>query len=191
MEVPAATPMPRASTTSGRATSACERAVTSLFLEPQRFDDAGDAFGVFREELAELVPAEENRRPAELVERCFPGRGLGCALHELDERIALLRRDSRRAEYAAPVPQLDVDALLLQRRNVVGLRGRRLGKRAPLPGLALFRKFADARDPRRHVPAEDRDTGFAAALERHVVDLGRIDADRPRNQADQDVVGAA
>src|SRR6185503_15838376 len=75
------------------------------------------------------------------------------------------------------------DALELLR---AGLR-----ERAHLARLDLLGELAQSRYAGGDVPAEDRGDRFAAALERHVVDLRRVDADVLRDQADQDVVGAA
>jgi hypothetical protein len=41
------------------------------------------------------------------------------------------------------------------------------------------------------VAADDRGHRFSAALERDVVDLAALDADRLRDEADQQVLGAA
>ena len=84
-------------------------------------------------------------------------------------------------EYAAPVHHLDVDALLLQRRNVdarhalVGGNG----ERPQLARLDLRGEFAIAADARGDVPAHDRGLRLAAARVGDVVDLGRLDTRPP------------
>jgi hypothetical protein len=74
-----------------------------------------------------------------LLQRLGPGLGLGGLDHHLDQRLALLRRDAGRAIHAAPVADLDVDALLLQRGHVDALQAlaRGDGDRRILP-LSMY-----------------------------------------------------
>src|SRR4051812_46317293 len=149
----------------------------ALFLQAERIHDGLDALRVLVEELLVVVAAEEYRRPVELLQRLLPGGRLGRALHQLDQRVALLRGEAGRAEDAAPVAELDVDLLLLERGDVLLLVRPGLGERAHLARLDLLGEFAEARDARGDVAAEDRGDRLATALERHVVDLRRLDAD--------------
>src|SRR6185436_4104696 len=167
------------------------RVSLALFLQTERLDDAGDALLILADELRVVIAAEVPALPAELLERLLPCRRLGGGLDELDQAIALLRREARGAEDAAPVAELDVDLLLLERGNALELLRRRLRERAHLAGLDLLGELAQARHARGDVAAEDRGDRLAAALERHVVDLRRLDADVLGDEPDQDVVGAA
>src|SRR5690242_19940804 len=146
---------------------------TGLLPYAQRVDDAGDALLVLGDELLVVVAAEELAGPAELLERRLPRRRLGRRLHQLHQVVALRRRDARRAEHAAPVAELDVDALLAQRRDALLALGRRHRERAHAPALDLLGEFAEAGHAAGDVAADDRRHRLAAALERDVVDAPR------------------
>ena len=59
---------------------------------------------------------QHRRRPVVLLQRLGPGLGLERRQHHVGQRLALRGGDAGRAVHAAPVADLDVDALLLQRR---------------------------------------------------------------------------
>ena len=85
----------------------------------------------------------------------------------------------------APVLDLDVDALLAQRRRVEAGKaiGARDGEHANRARLDKRREPGEAVEAHRYLPAEDRRPQFAAAGERDVVDAAGIHADRIRDQA--------
>src|SRR4029434_5444495 len=89
--------------------------MTLFILNAERIDDAGNPFGILVDKFLESVAAQKNRRPAELFQSRFPSRGFRRALVDFDQRVALLRRDARRAKGAAPIGQLNVDGLFSQR----------------------------------------------------------------------------
>ena len=68
---------------------------------------------------------------------------------------------------------------------------RNLPHQQNLAALDLVEPLADAGDSGRNLPAKDGGKGLATTGERDVVHLRGIDADRLRDQADEDVVGAA
>ena len=150
-----------------------------LLLQAERLDDAGDALG--------RLPRGTWRTPRRRGTTA-PSRASRASLSTPASRsrtCTSLTSASRccgvmpgRAEHAAPVAELDVDALLLQGGNAVQLLRARLRERAHLAGLDLLGELAEARDPGGDVAAEDRGDRLAAALERHVVDLRRV-ARRP------------
>ena len=92
---------------------------------------------------------------------------LGGLEDHVGQRLALVRRDAGRAVDATPVADLDVDALLLQRRHVDALqaRGRGDGDRAHLAALDVLLELAVAAAADGDVAAEDRRDGLAAAAE--------------------------
>src|SRR5690606_29804326 len=112
-------------------------------------------------------------------------------LDRLDQGIALRGAEVGPAEAATPVAEHDVDAVLLHGRDAVDRLRARNAQRAHAPALDLLGEFAQPRHTGGDVPADDRGNRFAAALERHVVDLGGVGADGLRGQTDEDVIGAA
>ena len=141
----------------------------------------------------ELVAGQIGVVPALLLQHFGPGRRFHHGFDRLDERVALRRRDAGGAHHGAPVGDVEVDALLLQRRGVDALDALRRGHRedAQLAGLDLAFELAVARDAGRDLAAHDRGDRLAAAGERDVVDLGRIAADRLGEEPDRDVIDAA
>ena len=143
--------------------------------------------------LRELVAGQIEVHPALVGQRLLPALALVHGVDRVDQRLLLRIVDAGGRHHRAPVGELDIDALLLEGRDVEAFDPRRRGdrQRAQLAGLDLAQPFADAADAGGHVAAHDRRQRFAAAGERHVVELGRIGARGLRDQAGQDVVGAA
>ena len=110
---------------------------------------------------------------------------------DLDQRIALRGGDARSAENAAPIGQLDVEALFLERWISVDFRRARHCERAHAPAFDLLGEFADAGNTGGNVAADDGRDRLAAAFKRHVIDFCRIDARRLGDQSNEYVIGAA
>src|SRR5882757_1886092 len=89
--------------------------------QPELFEDTLDARGLDVEERLVLVAEQRDRRPVAVLAGLRPLRGRRHLLHQRDHRLALRLVHARRREHAAPVEQLDVDALLLQRGGIDAL----------------------------------------------------------------------
>src|SRR5262245_52922339 len=89
--------------------------------QPELFEDAFDARALRVEERLVLVTEQRDRRPVAVLAGLRPLRRRRHLLHQRDHRLALPLVHAGRREHAAPVEQLDVDALLLQRRRVDAL----------------------------------------------------------------------
>src|SRR6266508_5769129 len=126
--------------------------------QPELFENSFDARRLGVEERLVVVAGERDLGPFARPAGLRPLRRCGHLLDERNHRLALSVVDAGRCEHAAPVEQLDVDALLLQRRGLdprLALVGR-YGDQAQLPGLDLLGKLAVARDAGRHLVAEQR-----------------------------------
>src|SRR5215471_6830679 len=89
--------------------------------EPDFLEDAFDARGLGLEEGLVVVAEQRNLAPIARLAGLRPLRARVHLLHQRDHRLALRVVHAGRREHAAPVGELDVDALLLQgrRRDVV------------------------------------------------------------------------
>src|SRR4029434_8505858 len=90
----------------------------ALSAEPELFEDAFDARRLGVEEGLVLITGERDHRP---VARLAGLRPLRRGRHLLDQRehgLTLSRIDAGGRKDLAPVEQLDVDPLLLQRRRI-------------------------------------------------------------------------
>src|SRR5882672_6505298 len=163
----------------------------ALLLHAERLENSRDALGVLFDEGLVLITGQEYGIPTELRHRLLPRRRFGRAFYGTDQRVALRTRDCGCTKYTTPVAKYNVDALLLQRADAFNLRRRRDAERAHAAALDVFGELAHTCNAGSHVPADDVCDLVAAALGSNVVDLHRIDADRLRNQARQNVIAAA
>ena len=101
--------------------------------------------------------------------------------------------DSRRRHHGAPVLELDVDALLPQRRHRKARKtlAARDGQRPHRARLDLRRKLREPVDPRRDLAADDGRQRLAAAGEGDVVHARRRDAHGLGDEAGEDLVAAS
>src|SRR5918993_157128 len=90
----------------------------ALLHEPDGLEHVGDARLLLLEVGAELVAGQIGVVPALLLQHFLPGRRLHHRVDRLDERVALRRGDAGRAHHRAPIGDVEVDALLIQRRRV-------------------------------------------------------------------------
>src|SRR6187551_1414278 len=103
---------------SRRGTSIAPQRRLLLRAEVQRIEDRADTLVFAVDERAERIAGHHVGQPVELLERFLPLRVRDAGLDGRDQRLALVGRDAGRAPHAAPVDELDVDALLLERRDV-------------------------------------------------------------------------
>src|SRR5512137_756222 len=115
----AITPSDRMTSTSAPRRDAAAGPGVTLLLQPERFHDRRDAARVFLEEGLELIAGQEPGCPPHPAQRLLPRRRFRRGLDELDQLVALRRREARCAEDAPPVAEHHVDALLLQRLDAV------------------------------------------------------------------------
>ena len=85
--------------------------------QPELFEDAFDARGLGVEERLVVVAEQRDLGPFPRLAGVRPLRRRGHLLHQRDHRLARRVVHARRREHAAPVEQLDVDALLFQSRR--------------------------------------------------------------------------
>src|SRR5262245_20225939 len=85
--------------------------------EPDFLEDAFDPRRLAVEEGLVLLAEQRDLAPVARLARLRPLRRRVHLLHQRDHRLALRVVDARRSEHAAPVGELDVDALLLQGRS--------------------------------------------------------------------------
>src|SRR5688572_17561473 len=92
-------------------------ALTRALLLPQRKrrEDVSQALVLLLHVLAEGVARQPEVAPVLLLERFLPCGALHALLHRGDELVTLRLADPGRGPDAAPVGELDVDALLLER----------------------------------------------------------------------------
>src|SRR5688500_1635123 len=189
---PQRTAPPRASTPAATATCPAGAFTCRLLLgERERGQDVSQALVLLLDVLAVGVAGQPEVAPVLFLERLLPGGALHALLHRGDELVALRLADSGRGEDPAPVGELDVDALLLERRDPLERLGRGHGERAHLARLDVRGELRQTRDAGAHVPADDRRDRLAAALEGHVVHLAGLDTERLGDHSREDVVGAA
>src|SRR5262245_8738746 len=86
--------------------------------QPEVLENAFDAAGLGVEERLVLVAEERDLRPLPGLAGFRPLRRGRHALDQSDHRLALPLVHAGRREHAAPVEQLDVDALLLERGGI-------------------------------------------------------------------------
>ena len=203
---------PAASHTSTAASAASKNAMTRPAPDRRAAGESGDALIrrhdltrptdlstsvtrtiSFLQEIREGVTAEIGVRPTLLLEGFLPGVRLDHLLDRLAERLLLLGSDAGRRDHRAPVGEHEIDPLLLEGRDIHAgqpvFRGDADG--AQLAGLDLPFIFAEARNARSDLGAEDGRQRFAAAGERDVVDLLCVRADRAGEQCRHHVVDAA
>src|SRR5687767_3802551 len=80
--------------------------------EAKILQNARDACDLFAEELAEFGARQIDAGPVLLLELGLPRRSLDHAVDHVHQRLLLIARDAGPTEHAAPVEELDVDALL-------------------------------------------------------------------------------
>src|SRR3989442_458732 len=124
--------------------------------EPELFENAFDAARLGVEERLVIVAEQRDLGPFPRPAGLRPLRGCGHLPDQGDHRLTLRIVDAGRREDAAPIEQLDVDALLLQRGSLdprLPLIGR-YGDDAQLSGFDLLRELAVAGNAGRHLVAE-------------------------------------
>src|SRR5262245_8450424 len=90
----------------------------AISAEPELFENAFDARRLGVEERFVLITGQRDHGPVARLAGLRPLRRTCHLLDHREHRLALSRIDAGRRKHAAPVEQLDVDALLFQRRRV-------------------------------------------------------------------------
>src|SRR5262249_40539617 len=129
-----------------------------MSAEPELFEDAFDARGLLVEEGLILITGQRDHGPVAGLAGLRPLRRGGHLLNQREHGLALVGVHAGRRKDAAPVEQLDVDALLLERRRIDALLALVGGDRdqAELASLDLLGELTVAGDAGGDLIAEQR-----------------------------------
>src|SRR5882724_7564961 len=128
----------------------------AISAEPELFENTFDAGRLGVEERLILITSQRDHGPVTRLAGLRPLRRGSHLLDQRNHRLPRSRIDAGRRKHTAPVEQLDIDALFLQRRRVdalLALVGRNRDQ-PELAGLDLLGEFAVARNARRHLIAK-------------------------------------
>src|SRR5262245_35264341 len=123
---------PIAATPAATATCPAGARMALLLAEAQLSQDVAEALVLRFDVRAVFVAREPEVLPVVLLERLLPLLALRSLLDRLHQLVALRLGDAGSGPHAAPVGELDIDALLLERRDALHRLGRRDRKRAHL-----------------------------------------------------------
>ncbi len=157
-------------------------ATIGYLTRPDLFEGLADLVVGRLDEGREGIAGEVRVLPVLLLQLGLPRARLGHGLHRVERGLAVGRAHPGRSHHAAPVAELDVDPLFLERGDVhAGDPGRGAHTERPeLAGLDVRLELAIPADPGHGLGPDERGRRFAAAGIRHVIDLRRPARRRPR-----------